>query len=80
MRNYLVGAAVAGAVVSLLELACTGQGYLPTITWAVQDPPLRPYTYRLLVVYNLMFVTPLVAIIVLTYYGLSSQQLALFLQ
>jgi cytochrome c biogenesis protein CcdA/glutaredoxin len=80
MRNYLVGAVVAGAVVSLLELACTGQVYLPTITWAVQDPALRPYAYRLLVVYNLMFVTPLVAIIVLTYYGLSSQQLASFLQ
>jgi len=79
MRNYLVGAVVAGAVVSLLELACTGQVYLPTITWAVQDPALRPYAYRLLVVYNLMFVTPLVAIIVLAYYGLSSQQLSLFL-
>ncbi len=80
MRNYLFGALVAGAVVSVLELACTGQVYLPTITWAVQDPALRPFAYRLLVVYNLMFITPLVAIIVLTYYGLSSQQLALFLQ
>ena len=79
MRNYLFGAVVAGAIVSVLELACTGQVYLPTITWAVQDPALRPYAYRLLVVYNLMFVTPLVAIIVLAYYGLSSQQLSLFL-
>jgi cytochrome c biogenesis protein CcdA len=79
MRNYLFGALAAGAIVSLLELACTGQVYLPTITWAVQDASLRPYAFPLLVLYNLMFVTPLVAIIVLTYYGLSSQELALFL-
>ena len=80
MRNYVFGAAVAGFVVSLLELACTGQVYLPTITWAVQDPALRQFAYPLLVVYNLMFIVPLVAIVFLAYYGLSSRQLAAFLQ
>ena len=80
MRNYVFGTAVAGFVVSLLELACTGQVYLPTITWAVQDPSLRQFAYPLLVVYNLMFIVPLAAIIVLAYFGLTSQQLAAFLQ
>jgi len=80
MRNYVFGAAAAGFAVSLLELACTGQVYLPTITWAVQDPALRQLAYPLLLVYNLMFIVPLVVIIVLAYYGLSSQQLAAFLQ
>ena len=80
MRNYVVGTALAGFVVSLLELACTGQVYLPTITFAVQDPELRQLAYPLLVVYNLMFIVPLVAIIVLAYFGLTSQQLAAFLR
>lgn len=80
MRNYVFGAATAGFIVSLLELACTGQVYLPTITWAVQDPALRQFAYPLLIIYNLMFIIPLVAIILLAYYGLTSQQLAAFLQ
>ena len=80
MRNYVFGAAIAGFIVSLLELACTGQVYLPTITWAVQDPALRQFAYPLLIIYNLMFIIPLVAIILLAYYGLTSQQLAAFLQ
>jgi cytochrome c biogenesis protein CcdA len=79
-RNYVLGAAVAGGLVSLLEFACTGQVYLPTITWAVQDPALRPHAYPLLVIYNLMFIVPLVAIFLMAYYGLSSKQLTAFLQ
>jgi len=80
MRHYLVGAAISGSMVSVLELACTGQVYLPTITWAVQDPALRQFAFPLLIVYNLMFIVPLVVIILLTYYGFTSKDLTAFLE
>jgi hypothetical protein len=53
---------------------------LPTITWAVQDPALRQFAFPLLIVYNLMFIVPLVVIILLTYYGFTSKDLTAFLE
>ncbi|MFW6288808.1 MAG: hypothetical protein ACOC2Q_03410 [Spirochaetota bacterium] len=63
------------AVVSLLELACTGQLYLPTIAYLVQTDSARPAEIAALVAYNLAFVVPLVAVVLAVYFGVSSERI-----
>ena len=70
-----VGAAlVSGLVVSLLELACTGQVYLPTITFVVGIPDMRAHAFAYLVLYNLLFVAPLLVVLLLAVYGVSASR------
>jgi glutaredoxin/sulfite exporter TauE/SafE len=78
IRNYVWAAFVTGFLVSLLELACTGQVYLPTIIFVSGVPELRVNAYAYLVLYNLMFILPLVVIFLLVYYGTTSKQLTEF--
>jgi cytochrome c biogenesis protein CcdA len=79
-RYVVVGAFVTGAVVSVLELACTGQVYLPTIVFVTGVPTLRVHALAYLFLYNVMFVLPLVAIFSVAYMGVSSQTLGNVLQ
>ena len=67
----LVGSAlVLGFLVSVFELACTGQVYLPTIVYTVRSGrALRGYAY--LLIYNLGFIAPLLAVFALSFAGLS---------
>ncbi len=78
--TYVAGAFVTGIVVSFLELACTGQVYLPTIIFVTSVPDLRGRAVLYLVVYNLLFVLPLVVVFILAYYGTTSKELTRFLQ
>ncbi len=80
VRNYVWAAFVTGFVVSLLELACTGQIYLPTIIFVTGVPELRINAMLYLALYNLMFIVPLMVIFVLAYYGTTSLELTLFLR
>jgi uncharacterized membrane protein YuzA (DUF378 family) len=66
----------AGAIVSFLELECTGQVYLPTISFVVGMPSLRAHAIFYLLVYNLMFILPLIVIFGLTYFGATWEQFA----
>jgi len=79
-ETYLVGAFVTGVVVSFLELACTGQVYLPTIIFVTSVPELRVRAVFYLVIYNLLFVMPLIVVFILAYYGTTSKDLTRFLQ
>lgn len=74
------GAMITGSLVSLLELTCTGQVYLPTIMFVLSVPELQTQALSYLVMYNVMFIVPLVAIFLLAYFGTTSQQLGRFLQ
>ncbi|MBN1660455.1 MAG: hypothetical protein JXA93_18800 [Anaerolineae bacterium] len=69
---------VTGFVVSLIELACTGQVYLPTIVYVLSQPDLAAQAFLYLVFYCLMFVLPLVVVFVLAYFGTTSEQLGQF--
>lgn len=80
IRAYALGAFGTGLVVSLLELACTGQVYLPTIIFVSSVPELHVRALSFLVLYNLMFILPLIVIFVLVYFGTSSKQLTTFIQ
>jgi len=61
-----------GAAVTMLETVCTGQVYVPTMTAVLKEEgDLRIWT--LLLLYNTMFITPLVTALILTRYGLTTQ-------
>jgi len=77
---YVFGAFATGVVVSFLELACTGQVYLPTIIFVTSVPDLRVRAVLYLVLYNLLFVLPLVVVFILAYFGTTSQDLTRFLR
>lgn len=79
-RAFLLSSFVTGVVVSFLELACTGQVYLPTIIFVVSQPEMRVRALVFLVLYNLLFILPLVVVFVLAYYGTTSKQLTRFLE
>lgn len=78
LRGIVIGALVAGVLVSIFELACTGQVYLPTLMLVTGDAALRARAVSYLLLYNLMFILPLLLILALTHFGLSSQGLAAF--
>lgn len=80
VRAYAAGAFITGLVVSFLELACTGQIYLPTIIFVSSIPELRAQAIVYLLLYNLMFIVPLVVVFILAYYGTTSRDLTAFLQ
>ncbi|NIM24473.1 MAG: hypothetical protein GTO55_09455 [Armatimonadetes bacterium] len=71
-----MAAFAAGLIVSILELACTGQVYLPTITFVTSQEGLRSRGLFFLGLYNLMFILPLVASFLLAYGGTTSDRLA----
>jgi cytochrome c biogenesis protein CcdA/thiol-disulfide isomerase/thioredoxin len=78
--RYFLAAIAAGFIVSLLEFTCTGQVYLPTILFVTNIPSLRTSALSYLILYNLMFITPLLIIFGVVYWGITSEQLAFFLK
>jgi cytochrome c biogenesis protein CcdA len=74
-RSSIVGGAfVTGFFISLLELGCTGQVYLPVITFILQVPELRTRGILLLVAYNAAFILPLLVVFVLVFFGTTWQK------
>ncbi len=69
-----------GFSVSLLEAACTGQVYIPTIALILKIGTLRWKAFSYLVVYNIMFVLPLIVIFLLSLLGVNSQYFNRFLK
>lgn len=75
----IAGAAfVTGFVISLIELACTGQVYLPTILFVMGVPAMRAKAFMYLLLYNLLFIAPLIVVFVLAYFGTTSEQFGRF--
>lgn len=74
--RFVIAAFVSGIVISLLELACTGQVYLPTIIYMMKQGSLGAVAYLLL--YNTAFVLPLVVIFILAWLGMTSDALIEF--
>lgn len=79
LRAFVPVAFFTGAAISIIELACTGQVYLPTILFVLGVPELRARAALYLVLYNLVFVLPLVVVFVLAYFGTTSEQLGQFI-
>lgn len=69
----LVAASITcGFLVSILELFCTGQLYLPTIAYILKVPDLKIKAVGYLLFYNLMFIIPLAVVFGLAFFGLTS--------
>jgi len=74
--NLLLAAIGIGVTVTLFEAACTGQVYLPAIVLMLNDPLLSERAWLWLIVYNLLFIAPLLVIFALSYIGISSSSYA----
>lgn len=74
--RLVLSAFITGFLVSFLELLCTGQVYLPTIALVLKTTPLKLQALGYLVLYNLMFILPLVGIFLLALWGVTSEQFA----
>jgi hypothetical protein len=74
-KHLVYGGFFVGLTVTALESICTGQVYVPTLVLVLKSgcSPLRNGFYLLL--YNLMFMVPLVAIFLLTFFGLRTERL-----
>jgi len=79
-KSYYLSAFLIGLAVSMLELACTGQIYLPVIISMSTMPELRGKASLYIVLYNLMFIVPLIVVFILAYFGTTSKQLTAFLK
>ena len=77
--GFLVaGAVLLGVVITVLELGCTGQVYLPTITFVARAGGDRARAVLYLVLYCLMFILPLAVVFLLSYFGTSQEKLVAF--
>ena len=77
--SLVASTVVLAAAIALLETACTGQLYLPTISYLVRTGGGWD-VIGLLVVYNAAFVAPLVVVFLAVAFGVSSQRFAALYQ
>jgi cytochrome c biogenesis protein CcdA/thiol-disulfide isomerase/thioredoxin len=75
-RAFVLVAFAIGFVISVILLTCTSPLYVG-VMFLIQDvPELRASAYLYILLYNLAFITPLVVIFLLAYFGTTSEQLA----
>jgi len=74
-RRFVLSSFALGVGVSIVELACTGQVYLPTIIFVLGIPEWRAQASLALLLYNVMFILPLIGVFLLVYFGTTTQQL-----
>jgi len=77
-HRFVLMAFGVGAFISVLELACTGQVYAPTILYMLQSGEGSAVGYLLL--YNIAFIVPLAAVFAAAFYGMTSEMLIQFLR
>jgi HEAT repeat protein/cytochrome c biogenesis protein CcdA/glutaredoxin len=78
-RHFVAAAFVAGLVIAVLELACTGQVYAPTILYMLKTGQGRMGAVGYLALYNAAFIVPLLVVFVGAYGGLRSEHLTVWL-
>jgi len=66
--SLAISAFVVGFLVSILEGACTGQVYLPTIVLILKNTNMRAMAFTYLIIYNLMFILPLVVVFLFSFF------------
>ena len=72
--RLVLSALITGFLVSILEAVCTGQIYLPTITFVLKTSHLKTQALGYLLLYNIMFILPLLVIFFLCLWGATSEQ------
>jgi cytochrome c biogenesis protein CcdA len=77
--SIVAGSMLLGVLVTTFELGCTGQIYLPSIVY-VSRVEKSLSSYLLLILYNIAFILPLVAVFLTAYYGMSVKTLTRLFQ
>jgi cytochrome c biogenesis protein CcdA len=80
LQHYMLGAAMIGFLVSVLELACTGQTYLPTVLFIVNTQGVQLKALMMLIFYNVAFIVPLIIVFILFFAGVTDRQLSAWLK
>ena len=70
-KSLIIGSFVTGFLVTLLEAVCTGQVYIPAIVLMTKQEGAAFQGWMYLVVYNLLFVLPLIIIMIMAYLGMT---------
>lgn len=73
MRWLLPGTFIVGILVTALESVCTGQVYVPTLVLMTKEH--GGYWMWRLLLYNFMFILPLLAVFAMVWHGVNSQKL-----
>jgi len=68
-----------GILVTIYELGCTGQVYLPTLMYMVKIEKAFS-SYLLLGIYNLGFIIPLLIVFIAAWKGIGSEKLTIWFQ
>jgi len=74
--SLLFGSIVTGFLVTLLEAVCTGQVYIPFILAMTQRSELKLIGWLYLILYNFLFVVPLIIVMILAYFGMKWDRLS----
>jgi len=75
-----LSALIVGILVSILEAVCTGQVYLPTITFVLKTSHFKLQALWYLILYNIMFIVPLFIILLFALLGVTSEQFSRILK
>ena len=74
--HLLLSGIVAGTLATLVGSVCTGQLYVPTLMVVAHNPGLRIHALRLLAIYNLTFLVPVMVVMIAAWLGTSGMVLA----
>jgi len=80
LSKLIVSAFITAFLVSLLEAVCTGQLYLPTITFIFKTTSYKLEAFGYLLLYNFLFILPLFGVFLLAMFGVTSGQFAGFMK
>lgn len=80
LHHYIIGAFGMGVAISLLELTCTGQVYLPTVLFIINTQGIELRAVILLLVYNIAFIIPLIVIFILFWHGSTEKRITEWLE
>lgn len=78
--GLVLGGLAGGTIIAVLEGVCTGQMYLPAIQYMARTPGLRTRGLVHLLLYNLLFIMPLMVILGVALAGVHFQRLNDFLR
>lgn len=78
--KLITSAFITGFLVSLLEAVCTGQLYLPTISFVLKTTNLKLHALGYLLLYNILFCLPLLVIFLFALLGTTTDEFSRFLK
>ena len=79
-RHFVISTFIIGFLIGILEFPCTGQIYFPIVVVLREVPALRVNALGYLVLYDLMFIMPLVIVFFLVFFSTTQAQLSRFLE